>query len=78
MNLFTEHPNSVGESYFEHLGMAFGFGSRLVLSGFACMLHGIFPFLFVKTGSEAVCELYDRMIANRDRRTQAHQTVPAE
>ena len=24
---FTEHPASVGESYFQHMGMAFGFGT---------------------------------------------------
>lgn len=78
MKLFTSHPNSVGESYLEHMSMAFGFGARLVVSGIACLLHGIFPFLFVKTGSETVGELHDRMITNRDRRRRSDQAVPAE
>ena len=51
MNPFTSHPATVGESYGEHLATATGFGSRMILAGIACMLHGIFPFLFVTTGS---------------------------
>ena len=48
--LFTEHPASVHESYSEHLVMAGGFGAKMIIAGFACVLHGIFPFLFIKTG----------------------------
>ncbi|QLC23907.1 hypothetical protein HFP57_01905 [Parasphingopyxis algicola] len=77
MKLFTNHPNSVGESYLEHMGMAFGFGFRLIWSGIACILHGLFPFLFVSTGSKTVGDLHDRMIANRNRRS-SDQAVPAE
>lgn len=66
--LFTEHPESVGESYFQHMGMAFGFGGRMVLTGLACLVHGFLPFLFVKTGSRAITELHDRMVTHRDRR----------
>ncbi len=63
--LFTEHPASVGESYFEHMGMAFSFGAKMVLCGLACLLHGFFPFLFKRTGSEAIACLHDRMVMNR-------------
>jgi hypothetical protein len=28
-------------------------------------MHGIFPFLFTKTGSSTIARLHDRMIANR-------------
>ncbi|MBV9621089.1 MAG: hypothetical protein JO341_08705 [Gammaproteobacteria bacterium] len=62
---FTAHPASVGESYFEHLGRAVGFGTRMVCAGFACLLHGLMPFLFVRTGSRAIAELNDRMVVNR-------------
>ena len=51
---FTDHPASVGETYFEHLIHASGFGVRMVLGGFACVLHGLLPFLFVKTGSKQI------------------------
>ncbi len=58
---FTRHPAAVGETYGEHLAFATGFGGRMVLAGLACMLHGIFPFLFVRTGSRAILDLHDRM-----------------
>ena len=52
--LFRDHPASVGESYGEHLGAATGFGLRLIGAGLACLVHGLLPFLFVKTGSNAI------------------------
>lgn len=64
--LFTEHPASVDETYGEHLVMATGFGVRMILGGFACLLHGIFPFLFVKTGSAQISTLHERMVRNRN------------
>jgi len=68
MNLiraFTEHPASVGESYTEHLFRAVCFGVRMMLAGMACLVHGVLPFLFVRTGSRAIAELNDRMVVNR-------------
>ncbi len=65
---FTEHPASVGESYFQHMGMAFSFSAKMLGAGLACALHGLFPFLFVKTGSNCIDHLHDRMVINRDRR----------
>jgi len=62
---FTEHPASVGESYCEHLLRAGGFGTRMVFAGIACLVHGVLPFLFVRTGSRAIAELNDRMVVNR-------------
>ena len=67
MRLFTDHPDSVGESYAEHLLTAAGFGTRMVLTGCACLIHALLPFLFVKTGSRQIAALYDRMVANRRR-----------
>jgi hypothetical protein len=37
----------------------------MILGGFACLLHGIFPFLFVKTGSAQISTLHERMVTNR-------------
>ena len=62
---FTEHPASVGESYGEHLFRAMYFGARMVGAGLACAVHGLLPFLFVRTGSRAIAELNDRMVLNR-------------
>jgi hypothetical protein len=64
---FTAHPAAVGETYVEHMGVAFGFGWRMVAGGLACLVHGLLPFAFTATGSRTVGLLHDRMIANRRR-----------
>jgi len=73
---FTEHPASVGETYVQHMGMAFGFGGRMVTAGLACLLHGIFPFLFKRTGRKCIEDLHHSMVSHRDRRECA-ETMPA-
>lgn len=73
-NPFTAHPASVGESYGEHLVVAGRFGGRLILAGLACLVHGLFPFLFVRTGSRAVSELHQRMVTAR---VHPGKTAPA-
>ena len=62
---FTEHPASVGETYTEHLAKAVCFGARMLLAGIACLVHGVLPFLFVRTGSRAIAELNDRLSARQ-------------
>lgn len=74
---FTEHPASVGESYVEHMGMAFGFGGKMVLAGLACLMHGLFPFLFVRTGRTCIEDLHNQMVAHRDKRDCADNAMPA-
>lgn len=64
---FTEHPASVGESYFEHMGMAGSFGFAMLKGGLACLIHGIFPFLCTTTGSQTVRVLHERMVTHRVR-----------
>ena len=56
--LFCEHPETVNETYFEHLMFATGFGIRMIAAGLACMAHGLFPFLFETTGSRCVRNLH--------------------
>ncbi len=66
--LFTEHPQSVGESYGEHMVMAGSFGLRLLAGALVCFVHALLPFLFVKTGSSIITDLHRRMVTQRDRR----------
>lgn len=63
--LFTCHPASVGETYFEHLRSASGFGFAMLVSGVACCIHGLLPFVFVTVGSNTVKQLYARMVVHR-------------
>jgi hypothetical protein len=66
-DLFTDHPRSVGETYFEHMESSWSFGARMMLAAMACLIHGIFPFLFTRTGSSAIRSLYNDMLTNRSR-----------
>ncbi len=75
MGIFTRHPASVGETYLEHLESASFFGSRMILAGCACMLHGLFPFLCVTTGSSTVKHLHERMITHRTRLRAAPELI---
>lgn len=69
LNKFNDHPASVGETYSEHFRAASSFGVEMILGGLACLIHGLFPFLFKNTGSQAICRLHDRMVVNRDKVT---------
>jgi len=67
LRAFTEHPTTIGETYLGHLWQAGSFGLRMVGAGIACVLHGLFPFLFVTTGSDAIKGLHAEMSARRER-----------
>jgi len=66
--LFTDHPASVGESYFQHMAAALSFTANMALATVVCLIHAFLPFLFVKTGSGIINRLHDRMVLNRDHR----------
>ena len=63
---FTQHPQSVGETYIEHMLASLGFAIRLLIAGLACVIHAILPFLCVTTGSAAVNRLHAKMVCNRN------------
>ncbi len=67
-SLFTDHPASVGESYWQHQAMALSFSLRLLAGAVVCLVHAFLPFLFVKTGSGIITDLHARMVRQRDRR----------
>lgn len=69
--LFTAHPAAVGETYGQHLGQASRFGVRMILGGLACLVHGLLPFLFVRTGSATINELHTRMVTHRRQQPEA-------
>ncbi|WP_129790643.1 DUF6356 family protein [Sphingosinicella sp. CPCC 101087] len=57
-NPFTRHPREVGETYFEHMGVAARVGLRLAAGALACFVHAIFPFLCERTGSRTIEKLH--------------------
>jgi hypothetical protein len=64
-NPFTDHPHHVGETYLQHLRFASGFGLKMIGGGLACVIHGLFPFLFTTTGSRTIRGLHDIITAPR-------------
>ena len=65
--LFGEHPASVGETYGQHLRAAIWFAGQMFLGAAACLVHALFPFLFVRSGSMIIARLNERMVVNRAR-----------
>ena len=77
LRAFTEHPASVGETYFGHLAQACGFGLRMIGSGLACVLHGLLPFLCKTTGSDAMSCLHAELEARRAKACGGASSAPA-
>ncbi len=74
---FTDHPRSVGETYFEHLLTAGWFAGTMMIAGVACFIHALIPGLFIETGSKAIERLHDRMVVNRSRLLSSHGNAPS-
>jgi Family of unknown function (DUF6356) len=72
---FTEHPGSVGETWGEHAQMSLGFALRLQQAALAALVHAVFPFLCVKTGSGIISDLHTRMLTNRARKPSADTDI---
>ena len=60
---FTEHPNSVDETYFEHMKVAAHFSKELFGAAMCCAIHAVFPWRHCTTGSSKVKELHAEMTA---------------
>ena len=58
--LFLTHPRSVDESYVEHMAFAGRFSGKLFLAAGAALVHAFLPFLFERTASRMIAEMYAR------------------
>src|SRR5579859_2732926 len=75
LRLFTEHPASVGETYFEHLQFASRTGVTMLIGGCACIVHGLMPFLCMTTGSRTIRALAARLGGAQRRHKTEMQVV---
>jgi hypothetical protein len=73
-SLFTEHPASVDETYLEHFGSALYFGTKMIVAGVACVIHGLLPAVFVTRGSDTIRTLHERMVLKR-RKDNRHSAI---
>jgi hypothetical protein len=67
--LFLAHPQSVNESYFQHMGVALRYAGTFAFCAFCALVHAFLPFLFEKTASTIV----KNMVANMNARMDAPQ-----
>lgn len=56
-NIFNEHPNAVGETYFKHFLKSFGFGIKLIFIALCAFVHALLPFWFKYSTSERIKNL---------------------
>ncbi len=59
-NIFTDHPHSIGETYFKHALEALFIALRMTYTSVAMVIHAVLPFLFVKTARKTVYYFYER------------------
>ena len=66
INIFTKHPEEVGETYFEHMYNALRYSVTFLLLFFVALIHAILPFLFTRTASCVIQEM-SRHIEKREK-----------
>lgn len=59
--IFIDHPQSVDETYFEHMRFAGWFAARLLMAGGAALVHALIPCLFEKTASRMISQMHARL-----------------
>jgi hypothetical protein len=62
---FTAHPQTVGETYWQHMAVALSFSGALFGAAVAALVHAFFPAWFEKTASAKITSLHERMVCNR-------------
>ena len=65
-NIFKDHPNSVGETYFQHFVNSCSFGIKLMLIAFQAFFHAIFPWCFEHSTSDKISKLNDFLQSRRN------------
>ena len=62
---FSAHPAKVGETYFEHMGVALSFFFWLAVAAGAAFVHALVPALCERTASNIILKLHARMTRRR-------------
>ena len=70
---FRDHPQSVDETYLQHLAFALLFAGRLIGAGLAALVHAFIPALFQTTASRSICTMHTKITS---RNTVHNQRAP--
>lgn len=69
--IFLAHPQTVGESYWEHFGVASRFGAEMLVGGAKAMVHAVFPNLCTTSASDTIRKLHTIMVEKRGAKRDA-------
>ncbi len=58
---FIDHPEAVGETYFQHMRVAMGFAAYLAVTAGAALVHAFVPCLCETTARRRIAALNDRL-----------------
>ena len=58
-NIFTEHPESLDETYWQHFRKAVKFSILFGAASVVCFIHAWLPFLFVDTATGIAKKVID-------------------
>jgi len=73
MKKLTKHLDDINETYFQHMAHALRFSGNMALGSLACLIHAIFPFLCVKTGSQIITDMQRDMVTHRNELTSTNR-----
>ena len=62
-NIFTEHPNSAGQSYSEHFWFALTIAGTCLVITIVATIHSMLPMIFKNTGSTLLQQLNSKIEA---------------
>jgi len=74
MKLFTDHPNSVGETYIQHMRIAATLSIKLSMASLAQLVHAIFPFVRPPCGTD-ICSMVEYL---KDKKPQTRRQCDEE
>ena len=60
-NPFTDHPHSVDENYFTHMGHSLSYSVKFIWLAFMTFVHAFFPFIFTNSSSRLVKKINDHL-----------------
>jgi hypothetical protein len=72
---FTNHPASVGETYWQHFKFALNIFFSLLKAAFACLVHAILPPLFPSAASSEVRKLHQGIEARASESKQDNEST---
>ena len=77
-NLFTEHPRDTDnpQTYWEHGKFSIGNSFILIYYGIHGIIHGIFPFWFKFTTSDAIIKVFKKLVDSRRHIDQLNTWMP--